>query len=59
MIASSLRRQYRYGGWQTRGEAYGTGYTVTGPLTVGFCQWIHQMREKQGWDRLFFSARAI
>ncbi len=59
MIASSLRWQARYdGGMPARpGEAYRTGYLVAGPLTVGFCQWIRRMKEREGWDRLFFSAR--
>lgn len=58
MIASALRRQLRYGGGAVSDSpVYEIGYSVTGPLTVGFCQWIRQMQIRQGWEKLFFSAR--
>lgn len=33
------------------------GYGVLGPFLVDFCQWLHEMKEKQNIDKLAFVAR--
>ncbi len=58
MIASALRWRVRYGGaGEDKSAAWEIGYTVAGPLTMGYCQWIRRMAAEKGWGKLLFCAR--
>ena len=33
------------------------GYEIVGPMTLAFCQWVHQKKKEEGYERLFFLSR--
>ncbi|MEG0494152.1 MAG: HAD-IA family hydrolase [Clostridia bacterium] len=53
-IYRSLVDQRLNAGRDIPDAAYGVGYTVTGFLLYGFCQWVHQQQKLHGWDKVFF-----
>ncbi|WP_225748967.1 hypothetical protein [Paraeggerthella sp. Marseille-Q4926] len=36
---------------------YKVGYSILGPILAKFCEWIHERKEDEGIDKLFFVAR--
>lgn len=35
------------------------GYETLGPMVVGFCQWVHKMKEEHNFELLLFCARDV
>ena len=33
------------------------GYEIVGPITLAFCQWVHEKKQEQGYERLYFLSR--
>lgn len=53
----ALVNQRLNGGVGVPDAAWGVGYAVTGILTWGYCQWLHEQKRVKGWDKLFFASR--